>query len=492
MIARAGTLTRLVDVITGLTSITNADDAVLGHAVESDATFRTRSSDLREINALSSIESIRAAVLLVSDVASCTIYENTGASDQILKNSNILSHSILPIVSGAATESIAGRTAIAAAIRSKLPAGTRTGVGTFKQVNWRRSPGRDLSTQTIETATGDTGQEIAGTAVKSDGTTVAVFILGSRKVRIFVNGVHDPLQDISQSDVEAAVGGVYAGGMTWLGDELYLLGGSTGQVAAFRNGTEVSPPKRLTTTPEAEGIATDGSNFYVWSTTGVTKWSLTGTQDTAFNTLTDSFIQTQTEVTDVFPGGMYWKDGTLYLGDQRYDADQYPVFAFDLTGTGGTYNPLKNPIPGIFEPGNQIRGLSEANGVMYVGRVNDVQAVSVETDNIEFSEPVDVPIRMDIRLRLSNQFPSDGLLLIKNGIVDYVSSLGSGSFIDVYEIAAQIYAVVPPPICRLTENPTVSRKTPTVPVRGVTTDSDVYLIEKLSITAEDVDITPVA
>ena len=122
VIARTGTLTRLIDVVTGLRSITNPAPAVVGSAVESDATFRVRSAALREANAISSVEAIRAAVLAAGS-ESCSVFENVTGNPILAANnkgSPIDAHSVLCIVAGGTD------TQVANAIRSKLPAGTRT------------------------------------------------------------------------------------------------------------------------------------------------------------------------------------------------------------------------------------------------------------------------------------------------------------------------------------------------------------------------------
>lgn len=235
--AAIGTLTRLIDVVTGLETITNAAAATLGKNVESDATYRARSAEEREANAQSSVESVRAAVLLVEGVTACAITENKTAADVTVKGSTIVARGLLAIVTGGENA------AVVAAIESKLPAGTETG------------------------------------------------------------------------------------------------------------------------------------------------------------------------------------DGSVTVGDT------------------------------------------------------------------EFQRSTDVPIQVTVDITRGATFPGDGLLLINDAIVDYVAGLPTGRHVDVFELAAAVYAAVPPPACRLDMTPTASHVTDFTPTRDPTTDAGVLLVERLTLDPANVTIT---
>ena len=105
--ASAGTLTAVVEVITGLASATNAAAAQLGRLVESDAEYRARYPLLLSRHGRGSSEHIRARVLAVEGVQDCRVEANSTASSVTKQAVDVPANSILIIVEGGASEDIA-------------------------------------------------------------------------------------------------------------------------------------------------------------------------------------------------------------------------------------------------------------------------------------------------------------------------------------------------------------------------------------------------
>jgi uncharacterized phage protein gp47/JayE len=76
--AAADTLAVLVTPVSGLASVTNPDAASVGHNVELDTALRQRHLQSLANQGLRTLDAIRAAVLKVSGVTDCKVYENTG------------------------------------------------------------------------------------------------------------------------------------------------------------------------------------------------------------------------------------------------------------------------------------------------------------------------------------------------------------------------------------------------------------------------------
>lgn len=74
--AAAGQLTVVPSLPAGLNSITNPQDAVKGQLAETDSAFRTRRELEIAASGSESLDAIRAAVLLVTGVISCQVFEN--------------------------------------------------------------------------------------------------------------------------------------------------------------------------------------------------------------------------------------------------------------------------------------------------------------------------------------------------------------------------------------------------------------------------------
>lgn len=77
VIANSGTLTVIETPISGWTAATNAEDADVGRALETDEELRQRRADLLEVAGNATLEAIRADVLDVTDVTQARVFENT-------------------------------------------------------------------------------------------------------------------------------------------------------------------------------------------------------------------------------------------------------------------------------------------------------------------------------------------------------------------------------------------------------------------------------
>lgn len=119
--APAGTLTGISVALSGLTSVTNTADAVLGNTLESDAALRTR-RQIRLITAQGgTLEAIRSKLLAVANVKNVLIFEN---NTQLPDLSGRPAKSYEVVVNGGAD------TDIDKVIWTTKPAGIRT-VGTL-------------------------------------------------------------------------------------------------------------------------------------------------------------------------------------------------------------------------------------------------------------------------------------------------------------------------------------------------------------------------
>ena len=120
IVAEAGTLTRIVDIFSGWTGVTNAEDAALGRADESDADYRARYRSTVAHRAGSGIEAIRARVLQVDGVTPAAVHDNPTAESVTLQDVTIPARSLLVIAEGGADADIGQ------AIRDTKPAGIPT------------------------------------------------------------------------------------------------------------------------------------------------------------------------------------------------------------------------------------------------------------------------------------------------------------------------------------------------------------------------------
>ncbi|MBQ9210931.1 MAG: baseplate J/gp47 family protein [Clostridia bacterium] len=102
--AAVGAVHRLVSPVSGLASAINLVAATPGREAESDASCRHRLSLAAALPSLSTLDSLRSAVLSVPGVTSCAIYENsTDTTDE----NGIPSHSLCVVVSGGLTTDLA-------------------------------------------------------------------------------------------------------------------------------------------------------------------------------------------------------------------------------------------------------------------------------------------------------------------------------------------------------------------------------------------------
>lgn len=104
VVANSGTLTVIETPASGWNSITNASDATLGAAQETDEELRVRrEQELRRAGA-AAVDAIRADVLDVADVTTCTVFENTA---DVTDGDGVPPHAIEVVVLGGALDDIA-------------------------------------------------------------------------------------------------------------------------------------------------------------------------------------------------------------------------------------------------------------------------------------------------------------------------------------------------------------------------------------------------
>jgi len=115
--AGAGTLTAILTPTRGWQSVTNAEDAIPGLPVESDADLRQRQAVSTSLPAMTTLESIYAAIANLSGVGRLMVYEN---DTDVADGNGIPAHSISAVVGGGDVQQIA------AAIASKKSPGTGT------------------------------------------------------------------------------------------------------------------------------------------------------------------------------------------------------------------------------------------------------------------------------------------------------------------------------------------------------------------------------
>lgn len=102
--APAGTLTTIVTALPGWNSVTNAKDAVIGSAAETDPALRVRRETELRGDGLGTIAAIRVAVRNVTGVTACTVLENIG---DVVDSNGLTPHSIMVLVQGGAANAIA-------------------------------------------------------------------------------------------------------------------------------------------------------------------------------------------------------------------------------------------------------------------------------------------------------------------------------------------------------------------------------------------------
>jgi uncharacterized phage protein gp47/JayE len=120
--AAAGTINRIATPTLGWQSVTNAVDATVGNAIETDAELRQRQTQSTSLPAQTPLQSILAAVANIEGIKRSAIYEN---STSIVDANGLPDHSIAVVVDGG------DPTTVAQTIESKKAPGT----GTFGSTN---------------------------------------------------------------------------------------------------------------------------------------------------------------------------------------------------------------------------------------------------------------------------------------------------------------------------------------------------------------------
>jgi uncharacterized phage protein gp47/JayE len=115
--AAAGSLTEILTPTRGWQSVTNATDAIPGLPVETDTQLRQRQAVSTSLPALTTLETIYAAIANLSGVGRLQVYQNDG---DVADADGIPAHSISAVIEGGNVDQIA------AAIASKKSPGTGT------------------------------------------------------------------------------------------------------------------------------------------------------------------------------------------------------------------------------------------------------------------------------------------------------------------------------------------------------------------------------
>lgn len=120
--AAARTITTIATPTKGWQSVTNLTAATPGQPVESDAQLRRRQGLSTALTAVTPLEALQGAILAISGVAACKIYEND--TNDVDAN-GVPGHAICPVVDGGNADDIAQ------VIKLKKP----PGVGTYGDVS---------------------------------------------------------------------------------------------------------------------------------------------------------------------------------------------------------------------------------------------------------------------------------------------------------------------------------------------------------------------
>lgn len=139
VVATAGQLNQIVDVVAGWTGITNAQAAALGRDVESDLDYRIRYRGEVAQHARDALEAVRARVLEASGVTDALVRDNATSASVTVQNVAIAARSLLVIAQGGADLDVA------TAIANTRPIGAAT-VGDHL-VNVQHSQGFDIPTR---------------------------------------------------------------------------------------------------------------------------------------------------------------------------------------------------------------------------------------------------------------------------------------------------------------------------------------------------------
>lgn len=102
--ANSGTLSNIDTPVSGWNSITNPLDATLGAAAETDGVLRERREDEIRATGGGAVDAIRADVLSLDGVSSCTVYENVTT---VTDSDGVPAHSFEVVVTGGTDSEIA-------------------------------------------------------------------------------------------------------------------------------------------------------------------------------------------------------------------------------------------------------------------------------------------------------------------------------------------------------------------------------------------------
>lgn len=105
--AEPNTLKTILDSVIGLETATNPSAPILGTEQESDGAFRNRIQNSLDLNAISVLSSIKAAVENVAGVIGSYCYDNFENVSVVIDNLTVPAHSLLVVVDGGAEQEIA-------------------------------------------------------------------------------------------------------------------------------------------------------------------------------------------------------------------------------------------------------------------------------------------------------------------------------------------------------------------------------------------------
>lgn len=102
--AAAGTITKIVNPVYGLATVTNPTDAIPGQAREEDPTLRTRRTTASKGSGSANVAAIYTAISNIDGVVACRVFEN---KTDFVDSNGVPGHSIWAVVEGGDDEEIA-------------------------------------------------------------------------------------------------------------------------------------------------------------------------------------------------------------------------------------------------------------------------------------------------------------------------------------------------------------------------------------------------
>ena len=121
--AAPGALSRVVDVVTGWETVTNAAAALLGRDREPTPAYRMRGALETDRNAVAHVRAI-AATILDAGASDVIVRHNNGDDDVTVRGVTVKAHGVLAVVVGASDQQVGD------ALAESVPAGIATGIGT--------------------------------------------------------------------------------------------------------------------------------------------------------------------------------------------------------------------------------------------------------------------------------------------------------------------------------------------------------------------------